>query len=97
MPQRDPAMDRVIRAWTDEIVAGLLTLTYIFNPSCMILGGGIMEQSSVLEQVRNRFYKSVIPTFARVDILSAELGNQAGMFGAAVYARQHLKKHNNDF
>lgn len=88
IPQQDPALKRVIRSWEDEIVAGLLTLTYIFNPSCMVLGGGVMEQKSVLEQVRRRFYKSVIPTFSGVDILSAELGNNAGMFGAALYARQ---------
>ena len=88
IPQQDPALKRVIRSWENEIVAGLLTLTYIFNPSCMVLGGGVMEQESVLEQVRRRFYKSVIPTFSGVDILSAELGNNAGMFGAALYARQ---------
>ena len=96
MAERDAALGRVISSWTEEIVAGLLTLTYIFNPSCMILGGGVMQEPCMCENVRRRFYKSVIPTFAGVEILTAELGNRAGLFGAAVYARQCLEtgKHN---
>lgn len=87
----DPRLRRVIRAWEKEIVAGLLTLTYIFNPTCIILGGGVMEQKDLSEEIRREFYKQVIPTFAGVDLLCAELGNRAGMFGAAVYARQQLE------
>ena len=86
----EPDLQRIIRAWIDEIVAGLLTLTYIFNPSCILLGGGVMEQESLAEQIRRRFAQSVIPTFSGLALRSAQLGNQAGMFGAAVYARQRL-------
>ena len=85
-----PEMNRVIRSWESEIVAGLFTLTYIFNPQALILGGGIMEQNAVIEGVRRLYYKGVIPTFKNVSLLSAGLGNQAGMYGAAVYARQCL-------
>ena len=86
--QSNPALRRVIGAWEREIVEGLSTLTYIFNPSCIVLGGGVMEREDVLEQVRRRYYKRVIPTFSKARILPAQLGNQAGMYGAAVYARQ---------
>ncbi len=87
----NPALQRVIRGWVREIVEGLCTLVYIFNPSCIILGGGVMEREDVLEMVRKRFYKRVIPTFSKVELLPAQLGNQAGMFGALAYAKQHLK------
>ncbi len=86
----DLALQRVIRAWVREIVEGLCTLVYIFNPSCIILGGGVMEREDVLEMVRKRFYKRVIPTFSKVELIPAQLGNQAGMFGALAYAQQHL-------
>lgn len=89
---QDLALQRVIQKWIGEIVEGLCTLTYIFNPACFILGGGVMERDDVLEQVRAQFYERVIPSFLRVDILRAQLGNQAGMFGAAAFAIQQLKK-----
>ncbi len=85
--EADAALRRVIHAWEREIVEGLCTLTYIFNPSCFILGGGVMEREDVLHRVRERFFKRVIRTFGNVQILKAQLGNRAGMYGAAVYAR----------
>lgn len=90
LAETEPALVEVITKWIGEIVEGLCTLTYIFNPECIILGGGVMEREDVLQEVREQFAKRVIPTFANVDILPAQLGNKAGMFGAAVNARQHL-------
>lgn len=92
--ERTREMSRLIRNWNDEIVAGLLSLTYVFNPKTIILGGGIMEREDMLDGVKARFYKTVIPTFADVEILSATLGNTAGLYGAAVYARQKLLEEN---
>ena len=85
------ALRRAVKSWEREIIAGLHTLTYVFNPSTIILGGGVMEQESVIKEVRERFKRDVLPTFSGVDILSAELGNKAGMYGAAAYARMRLK------
>ena len=46
-----------------------------------------MERTDVLEKIRQRFRDRVIPSFSDIEILKAELGNQAGMVGAATYAR----------
>ena len=92
LAQEEAALQKIIRAWEGEIVTGLLTLSYIFNPSCIILGGGVMERTDVIEQIRRQFAQSVIPTFGDLQILPARLGNQAGLFGAAVYARQRLSQ-----
>jgi len=89
---QDPGLRRVIHTWEREIVEGLCSLTYIFNPGCIVLGGGVMEREDVLEQIRKKFRRRIIPSFANVEILPAQLGNQAGMFGAAVYARQRLEE-----
>jgi len=90
----DPALRRVIRGWIREIVEGLCTLTYTFSPDCLILGGGVMEREDVLEQVRVQYHKRLIPTFASTKILPAQLGNTAGMFGAAAYAMDRLEETN---
>lgn len=88
----DPALRRVIRGWIREIVEGLCTLTYIFSPDCIILGGGVMEREDVLAEVRRQYAKRLIPTFGTTEILPARLGNTAGMFGAAAYAMDRLKE-----
>ena len=82
----------IIAAWIREVVAGLHTLTYVFNPSLIVLGGGIMENEDIINKVREEFYKTVIPTFAEVKLLPARLGNGAGMIGAAIYARECISK-----
>ena len=67
-----------------EIVYGLISIVHTLNPACAILGGGVMEQSSLLQQVQEKLYQNLIPSFRHIQIKKAELGNQAGMLGAAV-------------
>ena len=86
MPQM-PALQPVVDRWVDEIVEGLRSLTYIFDPECFVLGGGVMEREDVLEQVRNRFYSQNSPFMDGVQLVRAQLGNRAGMYGAAAFAR----------
>ena len=90
------AMDRseirgVIDRWIDEVTYGLVTLIHIFNPSLIVLGGGIMAQPYVLEQVRARIYARVSPGFRGVEIVKAGLENQAGLLGAAHEAEKLLQ------
>ena len=76
----------LIEAWIDEIVYGLITVIHIFNPSCIVLGGGIMAQPYVTEQVGKRIHSEIMDSFSNVRICQAQLGNQAGMLGAASLA-----------
>lgn len=82
----EESVKKVIDGWIMEIVYGLITVVHMLNPSCIILGGGVMEQPYVLEEVRKRLYENIMPSFRHVDIKKAELGNSAGMLGAAVAA-----------
>ena len=85
-----PEVHRVIDEWIDEIVTGLVTLIHIFNPSRIVLGGGIMVQPYVLEQVQERLIPRLSPGFRKVNIARASLGNQAGLLGAAHLAEEML-------
>lgn len=87
----EPEVKLVVDKWIDEIVWGLVTVIHIFNPACVILGGGVMAQPYILEQVKERTGKQIMSSFARVQIRRAEMGNQAGLLGAAYLASCRLK------
>ena len=80
----EPDVKALVDSWILEIVYGLTTIIHMLNPECAILGGGIMEQPYVLEQLREKLYPNLISSFRQVKIEKAALGNRAGMLGAAV-------------
>lgn len=80
----DPDVRILVDRWIMEIVYGLTTIIHMMNPECVILGGGIMEQPYVSEQLREKLYPNIMPSFRHVLIEKAALGNRAGMLGAAV-------------
>ncbi len=82
----------VIDRWIDEIVYGLITMIHVFNPSCIVMGGGVMAQPYILEQVRKKAMTEVMDSFRNVYICQAELGNHAGLLGAAYLASQLVLK-----
>lgn len=79
----EPAVKELVDAWIGEIVYGLVTIVHVLNPSCVILGGGIMEQSYVAENVKIRLMENIMPAFRGVQVRKAALGNRAGLLGAA--------------
>ncbi len=88
----EPAVRRLVDDWIDEILLGLSSLIHIFNPPCVILGGGVMAQPYIIQSLRERIGRYVMPSFLPVRILPAELGNTAGLLGACRIAEQALKK-----
>ena len=85
------AMDRrevrqTVDGWIDEIVYGLVTLIHIFNPSHILLGGGIMAQPYVTEETARRVRQRIAPNMRHVSIGRTSLGNQAGLVGIASLA-----------
>lgn len=85
-----PEIKSVVNKWIDEIVLGLTTMIHIFNPSCIILGGGIMVQPYILEQINLRIPQMVMSNFSHVQISGAKLGNSAGLLGAYYLAARKL-------
>lgn len=79
---------QIVDDWILEIVYGLTTLVHIFNPSCIILGGGVMSQKYVLKKVQEVLYNHIMPSFRDVTIKAAQLGNTAGLLGAASLAEK---------
>lgn len=84
----DDTVVDIIDKWVNEIMLGLATLAHIYNPSCIILGGGIMAQSLILQKIEEKKSRFIMPSFAHVQIIAAALGNSAGVLGANYLAAQ---------
>lgn len=80
-------------AWDLEasyLAAMVQNLVGCFAPERIILGGGVMEQSFLLDRVKEKFYENANGYWARYDdlLVSPGLGNQAGITGALVMAQK---------
>lgn len=85
-----PEVRAVVDNWIDEVVYGLVTLIHIFNPTDIILGGGILSRSYVINNIKMRVFKYVYPQARGVRLHQAKLGNRAGLIGAAYMAQKLL-------
>ena len=78
----DPTIKAVLDAWIEQIAIGLCSLAHVYNVPLFILGGGILEQEYVFNNIKRVFQKYIIPGFDGVQIHQAKLGNRAGIYGA---------------
>ena len=81
-----------MNSWIDEIVYGLISVIHIFNPSCIVLGGGVMAQPYILKEVKQKASARIMSSFRNVELRQAELGNRAGLMGAAYLAGALLEQ-----
>ncbi|MGN0774335.1 MAG: ROK family protein [Candidatus Ventricola sp.] len=83
----DETMLAVLSAWIDDVAAGIAGLVHIFNPQMVLIGGGVSAQEALLiEPLRERVMRSVMPRFGEcLRLEAATLGNDAGMIGAAKF------------
>lgn len=77
--------------WAEEILTGIASLCHIFNPACVVVGGGIMDQPYLVARLQARFPRHIMPSFASVQLRRAELGNSAGIQGAVTTLKRKLK------
>jgi glucokinase len=71
---------------------GLSIIINLLNPEKILLGGGVMESGkhllpAALEEAKRRSFKA---SYDCCQIEQAQLGNQAGFIGAALWARDHF-------
>lgn len=79
----EPRVQKILEEWVEEIGHGLVSLIHIFNPECVVIGGGIMEQDYLIDKVRNCVMQRIMPSFRNVHICRADLKNKAGLWGMA--------------
>jgi fructokinase len=90
-------------AWPLEaeyLALGILSIVLVASPERMVLGGGVMQQESLLAQVRRRLsalnagYLSTPMLGEDVDryVVAPELGDRAGVLGAIALAQDLLSE-----
>ena len=88
----DAEMAAVVAAWFGLLATGLANLLFAFNPSRVVVGGGITARGpAFLQELRAEMRLHLRPEFYRMcDIALASAGNQAGLLGAArLWLSQH--------
>ncbi|OGO07953.1 MAG: hypothetical protein A2Y92_02210 [Chloroflexi bacterium RBG_13_57_8] len=90
----DPlALDVISRA-AYYLGIGMVNIVNIFNPEMVILGGGMAELGDMLLGPGRRMVeeRAFSVSSRAVRILTARLGNEAGVYGAAAYALAQVRR-----
>ena len=80
----------VIDRWVTYVSWGLSTLIHIFNPGLIVLGGGILQNEALFRKIDACTRSQLMPGFEVVQLKQAQLGNSAGLIGAALLAENNL-------
>jgi glucokinase len=70
--------------------AGLATLCAVIDPSCIVLGGGVIDAGEIFLKPTREAALRLIPFSGKhpyPEIIAAELGNNAGLVGVADLSR----------
>ncbi len=77
-----------------RLAQGLVSSIYVLNPEAVIIGGGISAAARwFLPATEAEIHRRIRPRYRRrLKLLTATLGNRAGVVGAAKLAWEHLKQ-----
>ena len=92
-----PVVTSVIEHAADRLGLVLANIATVLSPEAVVLGGGLTESLGKpwIARVRGSFDRWVFPdTLRAVRILPSRLGDHAGMLGAALQARELVRKPN---
>lgn len=90
----DDAVGQIVRAAAGHLSQAIVTLILLLAPDVVVLGGGLVTAMPDLfiDEVRKRTQKRILPSFRDVyKIVVAELGDEAGVMGAAAWARTMIE------
>lgn len=90
----DEAVAVIVRHAADYLSQAIVTLILLLAPDVIVLGGGLVEAMPdlLLENVRKKTAKRILPAYRDTyKIVPAALGDDAGVMGAAAWARQSIE------
>ena len=91
----DATAKRVVNKYLSYLSEGLANIANTLRPEAILIGGGISAQGeSLTEPLQKRVDKLMLGhgRYAPVKILTASLGNDAGLVGAAMLAKENRER-----
>jgi glucokinase len=90
----DPLAVRLVQETASYLSAGVVGIVNAFNPEYLILGGGVVDGLPHLvgEVKKAVINKALTAASQGLTIVRASLGSQAGVVGAAAFAREKIQK-----
>ena len=79
----DNQMIEIFDKWQNDITNGIIGLSNIFDPDCIVLSGSMAEFVDT-EKIQTNANKEIITT--PIEVKKAQAGNYSGMIGAALLA-----------
>jgi len=87
----DKAVEKIIEKACDHLASSVVTIVHLLAPDVIVFGGGLIEAMPkvMLPRIEKSARKRVLPSMRDVfEIKEAELGDDAGVMGAAALAKQ---------
>ena len=82
--QNDLLATEIMNNTAEYLAVGVKSIVNIFNPSKIVLGGGVIEGTEkLIDMIRDR---SINALYGDVEIVKSELGSFATVVGAALMA-----------
>ncbi len=82
--QGDLLSTQVIQCMGKYLGTGLAGVACVLNPECFVIGGGVSNAGQILlDAIQEHFHREVFGPCKNVSFQLAELGNDAGIYGAA--------------
>lgn len=91
--RRDPVVRELFERWLDRFAAVLLNSFYAYTPDLILLAGGPTQAADVfLKPLERRLNAAAfrVPVGYRIPVRVAQLGEDAGWYGAALLAREEF-------
>jgi glucokinase len=81
---QQPEIKKIYINWLEDIARGLVDLIHIFNPSLVVIGGGVSSQQQLFIEPLEKIIRSkIMPRFnENLEIVAAHHKNDAGVIGA---------------
>ena len=92
--QGDQLADFALQRWSKYLGAGLVTLIHAYDPDCVIIGGRVVQASSMLLPSLQSYITRHAWTWPQRHIIvqPAVLGDDAAILGGAALARLELER-----
>ena len=81
---QNPAAEKVVSEFYERLGQAVANLINAFDPDVIVLGGGLSNIEGLLEKCRNSVAGKVFTTEFSTPIVRHELGDSAGVIGAAL-------------